>query len=207
MTIKLAKKVIKKKPMPKSLEKHFIKNGMKDYLLGENGVYERTAKLLEENRFVNKAFYVHLQQILPCIAFYEALLEKTNDKDEALKLYKEWGFDSLKRFANFIKKLMKIGLYKKMPIIFDKAIDKLFGTEAGFKSVKHPELPVFSRDIIICPYFETCKKYGYPELTQFFCKSDDITYGNMHPKLVWKRTKTIGRGDDCCDFRLWLKKD
>lgn len=34
-------------------------------------------------------------------------------------------------------------------------------------------------------------KYGCPELTQFFCKSDDICYGNLHPKLVWARNKTL----------------
>jgi len=24
----------------------------------------------------------------------------------------------------------------------------------------------------------------------------------MHPKLYWHRTKTLGRGGDCCDFCL-----
>lgn len=48
-------------------------------------------------------------------------------------------------------------------------------------------------------------KYGCPELTQFFCKSDDICYGNLHPKLVWARTKTLGMGGDCCDFKLYMK--
>ncbi|MBQ6608822.1 MAG: L-2-amino-thiazoline-4-carboxylic acid hydrolase [Oscillospiraceae bacterium] len=35
-----------------------------------------------------------------------------------------------------------------------------------------------------------------------FCDADDICYGNMHPKLIWGRTKTIGRGDECCNFLL-----
>lgn len=30
-------------------------------------------------------------------------------------------------------------------------------------------------------------------------------YDNMHPQLLWHRTKTLGRGDDCCDFCLKLK--
>lgn len=207
MNIKDAKKAIKGKPMPKSLEKRFIENGMENYLLGENGVYERTAKLLEENKSANKALFIHLQQILPCIAFYEALLAKTNNKEEALKLYEAWAYNNLEKYSIAIKRIMKLGFYKKMPAFFDKTIDKLFGPDAGFESKKLPDLPVFSRDIIVCPYFETCKKYGCPEITQFFCKSDDLTYGNMHPKLIWNRTKTLGRGDDCCDFRLWLKED
>lgn len=42
----------------------------------------------------------------------------------------------------------------------------------------------------------------FPELCRCFCDSDDITYDGMHPKLVWRRTKTLGRGGDCCDFCL-----
>ena len=44
--------------------------------------------------------------------------------------------------------------------------------------------------------------YNCPELCRCFCDSDDITYDGMHPKLYWHRTKTLGRGDDCCDFCL-----
>ena len=29
---------------------------------------------------------------------------------------------------------------------------------------------------------------------------------NLHPRLIWGRTKTIGRGDDCCDFMLKYKE-
>ena len=35
---------------------------------------------------------------------------------------------------------------------------------------------------------------------------DDAGYGNLHPKLIWGRTKTIGRGGDCCDFLLEYKE-
>ena len=31
-----------------------------------------------------------------------------------------------------------------------------------------------------------------------------ITYDGLHPNLYWHRTKTLGRGDDCCDFCLKL---
>lgn len=27
----------------------------------------------------------------------------------------------------------------------------------------------------------------------------------MHPKLKWGRTKTLGQGGDCCDFRLTIE--
>ena len=60
----------------------------------------------------------------------------------------------------------------------------------------------FRMDMLECPYMSICKKYGCPEIVPAFCVSDDVAYGNMHPRLVWGRTKTLGRGDDCCDFKL-----
>ena len=59
---------------------------------------------------------------------------------------------------------------------------------------------VWAIDMTRCPYHDTCVKYGCPELCRCFCDSDDVSYENLHPQLVWHRTKTLGRGGDCCDF-------
>ena len=40
-----------------------------------------------------------------------------------------------------------------------------------------------------------------------FCNADDVAYGNMHSKLSWERKKTLGRGNDCCDFILKIKNN
>ncbi len=45
-----------------------------------------------------------------------------------------------------------------------------------------------------------------PEIIKAFCHSDDVAYGNMHPKLDWVRSKTLGRDGDCCDFIINVKK-
>ncbi len=202
---KAAKKYIRKMLMPKSLQYEFQKNGMDTYL---EKVYQRTAKLLEDNQDSNKALQSHLQQILPCIAFYEVLIEKEGNREKALEVYDQWSLLGMEKAKKSIQNLMKIpGLYRLTPGIFNYLIDKMFGAEAGFQSKKVPGVKGFARDMVLCPYQLTCKKYGYPELTQFFCKSDDITYGSMHPKLVWGRTKTLGRGDDYCDFRLFIKNN
>ena len=37
-------------------------------------------------------------------------------------------------------------------------------------------------------------------------KKSFLTYDGLHPKLVWRRTKTLGCGDDCCDFMLHCQK-
>ena len=37
-------------------------------------------------------------------------------------------------------------------------------------------------------------------------KKYDISYTGLHPKLIWHRTKTLGRGDDRCDFCMKIMK-
>lgn len=204
MTTKEAVKTIRSKPMPKALEIAFKSEGYESEL---PSVYERVAELLGENASAGKALKNHLNQILPCLAFYEALLRITGDKEKALAFFDKWVFIRIEKIVPVAQAVMKLGLYKKMPDICDKMLDKLFGEAAGFESREVPDAPKFARDMTVCPYFETCKKYGCPEITQFFCKSDDITYGNLHPKLVWGRTQTLGTGGECCDFRLYIKQD
>lgn len=207
-SIKSAKNILKKEMMPSSLKAEFCKHGMEDEL---EKVYIRTAELIEDNQHASKALKTHLAQILPCIAFYEILIEKEGSKDKALSIYGDWALLKIEKVAKVIPKIMKFpGLYKTMPKLFDLMLDKLFGAAAGFESKTVPEMSgqkVFARDMIVCPYVETCKKYNCLEIAQFFCKSDDIIYGNMHPKLLWGRTKTLGTGGDCCDFRLYIKSE
>ncbi|MBP3819472.1 MAG: L-2-amino-thiazoline-4-carboxylic acid hydrolase [Butyrivibrio sp.] len=38
-----------------------------------------------------------------------------------------------------------------------------------------------------------------------FCENDVYSYGNL-PGLKFSRTKTIGAGDDLCDFKMELMK-
>ena len=201
--LKKAKKCIKKEPMPSSLEKEFKTSGLESLL---EGVYQRTAELLEDNQNASKARMAHLEQILPSIAFYEALLAKEGSQEKALAVFEKWCFIKIEKMAKWIPRIMKIpGLYKKVPGIMKIMLDKMFGHAAGFAYIEKEQKNGFAVDMTVCPYVETCKKYGHPELAQFFCKSDDICYGNMHPKLMWGRTKTLGTDADCCDFSLWIK--
>ena len=95
-TMKLAKKYIHSKPMPSSLEKEFKKNGLESLL---EKVYIRTAELIEENQDVSEAKMAHLKQILPSIAFYEALLEKERNQEQALAVYEKWCFLKIEKMA------------------------------------------------------------------------------------------------------------
>ena len=107
-------------------------------------------------------------------------------------------------FANSIDKGIKIpGLYRLMPRIFRSIMQKSFGENAGFKATYY-DCPnnEFRADMTVCPYLEMCRKYGCPEFVPAFCETNDVAYGNMHPNIIWGRTKTLGKGGDCCDFKL-----
>lgn len=191
--------------MPSSLQAEFKRNGLEDML---DKVYMRTAQLVKENENKPKGELEHLQQILPSIAFYETLRDKEGNQEKALNMFEKWCFQKIEKIAKIAKwipVIMKIpGLYKKIPSFMNKLLDAKFGPRAGFEYIQRDCENGFAADMTKCPYVETCKKYGCPELAQFFCKSDDICYGNMHPKLIWGRSKTLGTGGDCCDFNLYM---
>ena len=88
-----------------------------------------------------------------------------------------------------------------------KSTRSVFGPAAGFDSKElQVSNGIWRVDMMKCPYHDTCVAYGCPELCCCFCDSDDISYTGLHPKLIWHRTKTLGRGDDRCDFCMKIMK-
>lgn len=174
-----------------------------------NGALDRRLSELQ-NAHINetKEKKEHLElQILPGIAAYE-ILQTVMPKEEALQTvhgYVEQRAWKLK--AVFQKLVWLPGFYRLVPSLFTKGTRKMFGETAGFATVEHETSGgVWRVDMVKCPYHDTCVEYGCPELCPCFCDSDDITYDGLHPKLIWHRTKTLGRGNDCCDFDLHVRK-
>ena len=52
-----------------------------------------------------------------------------------------------------------------------------------------------------CLYRDVLTVFGAPELTAVFCRMDDLVYGRLAPQIIFTRTKTLGQGDECCNFR------
>ena len=83
---------------------------------------------------------------------------------------------------------------------------KMFGESSGFQNVFYPkEKGCFRMDVTACPYHKYLTELGCPELNVLFCENDVYTYGNL-PGLKFTRTKTIGAGDEVCDFKMELTK-
>ncbi len=169
---------------------------------------KRLKNLLRENENAPEEKMRHLKaQILPGIAAYETLQTVMN-KGEAFLQVHEYVQKHSRKAREKIEKLLKIpGLYRLVPAIFAIGMKKMFNEPAGFSSKDYKERGgVWRVDMLKCPYYDTCKKYGCAELCRCFCDSDDTSYDNLHKKLLWHRTKTLGRGDECCDFCLKIKK-
>lgn len=166
----------------------------------------RLDHLRAENAGESKEKLRHLEsQIMPGVAAYETL-QSVMPKEKAFKTVHGYVEKKAWRIRRAILKLMRLpGLWRLVPALFAKGTRKIFGETAGFAA---RELQtgggVWRIDMTRCPYHDACVRYGCPELCPCFCDSDDITYDGLHPKLRWRRTKTLGRGDACCDFCLRL---
>ncbi len=51
-----------------------------------------------------------------------------------------------------------------------------------------------------CFILKTLTDYGAKELTDCFCRVDDLIYSEMSPFIEWKRTQTLAKGSSSCDF-------
>ena len=170
---------------------------------------KRYEALRAENSSDSKELRSHsYKRIYPGIAVYEAMRSEGISQEKAAWYIREY-FQRLaaKRVPFFQRAIKTFGLARKFPYLFVAGVKKSCQPNAGFVY----ELPE-SHDnearinIVRCPYFEICKRYGCPEITAAYCYSDDAGYSNLHPNLIWGRTKTIGHGGDCCDFLLEYKK-
>lgn len=170
-----------------------------------NAAFDARLRVLRaENAGATKEKQRHLEgQILPGIAAYETL-QTVLPKDEALQTVHGYVEERAWKLKKMILAFLRLpGLYRRVPGMFCRETPKLFGETAGFAAKEiQTSGGVWRIDMTRCPYHDTCVQYGCPELCPSFCDSDDITYNGMHPKLFWHRTKTLGRGDDCCDFCL-----
>lgn len=171
-------------------------------------MHRRIEALREENAGASKEKWVHLEsQIMPGIAIYE-VLQTVVSKEEAVQIIHSYTNAHAQKAHTLFRRLLKIpGLYHTMPGIFKKGVAEKFGPAAGFQYItREATKDVIRFDMMRCPYHDACVQYGCPELCRCFCDSDDITYDGLHPNLRWHRTKTLGRGDDCCDFSLTVTK-
>lgn len=192
----------------RELTNHVAKEYPEQYLDMLPKIGKHYWSICEENQSEPDKVIMHTREnIYPAIAFYKAISEVTGDREQAYKFVADCLNKKAEKMSRVLRVLCKIPfIYRLAPGIMGIVIHKMYGKESGFEMKEYPkEKGSCHIDMNGCPYFSNCKKYGCPELTTAFCNSDDIAYGNLHPKLNWGRTMTLGRGNECCDFILKIR--
>ena len=142
--------------------------------------------------FMNAALYLCICEYLP--------------KEDAYQIME----DATVKYALPIGKLLdKVTRLPGMPRLFIKVFQKMlltsFNEAAGFTSIYHDMTnTAISVDITACPYQKYFTAAGCPELCKGACISDDVCYGYMK-RIEFKRTQTLGRGGEFCDYRFRVK--
>lgn len=141
--------------------------------------------------------------LFPTMAYYKALLDASYTKDKALFYVRK----ETTKAATIIQ--IKNHKLTKIPftyLLYRKAIKKVMkksypkeGFETEWICCNKKEIHFNMRR---CIYRDLTKKYGCEELCTVFCENDNITFKGLMPKIRFERTKTLGQGQDMCDFHL-----
>ena len=167
--------------------------------------FKRYEEIVAENQDEPKAYYMHTRdRIYPSIAMFDAMTAEDIGREETADFIVECYRWRAGMMAPKVKAIFKIpGLYRIVPKVFFNMTQKKFGPQMGFLAENmHLGKGEARFDMVKCPYNEKCKHYGCPEIVKGYCEADDILYGDMHPKLLWGRTQTLGKGGSCCDFKI-----
>ncbi|MDO5733989.1 MAG: L-2-amino-thiazoline-4-carboxylic acid hydrolase [Eubacteriales bacterium] len=164
----------------------------------------RLAELINENPNDSKALRRHSYAVIyPMIAAVQVRQKKGLEKSEAIAAVSQ---DYFQKFVlpnkKIMQKLLKFPLaYKFFIPICRLAMGTLYGEKAEFvNDLKVAKNNSYSYDVLKCPYHEICSRYNLAELVDTYCTTDDMVYGDLHEKIEFKRSKTLGRGDELCDF-------
>lgn len=166
--------------------------------------HRRLYNMYSEHQDLPKGVAKHTDLfIFPAAAIYLAMKEV--DPDMAYDVMKKIMAEKSAKTGKMIAKCCRIPGFRKFFLgMWDSMSHKMFGEASGFKNVFYPkDKRCFRMDITQCPYNKYLTEQGCPELTILFCENDIHAYGNL-PGLKFSRTKTIGAGDDLCDFKMEL---
>jgi len=155
-------------------------------------------------RFAQRALRMHLEtRILPGLALYQILRQEEDTEEAALIELDRLFVAGVQQAPG--RKLVKLleCLPDPFPIlrIVNRLALRAFPPEGWTFEWLEDSSRCVAYTFSECFYVNVLTAYGAPELTAHFCQMDDLLYGDLRG-ISWERTKTLGRGDDCCNFRF-----
>lgn len=196
-----AERIMKKKAHIKAEMDRAMPKAQSDELW--RAATEKLDSILVRYAALPKGVHMHTdKRIFPSAAIY-LTVKGVFGQREAYSIIENAAAQGCKGIAKKLAFLMRIpgmrGLFISM---WDPLTRRIFGTNSGFQNVFYPkEKGAYRMDIIACPYCRYFTELGCPELTKIFCENDERVYGNL-PGLEFRRTGTLGRGADRCDFYI-----
>ncbi len=200
-----AKRILRKKA--------FIKKEMDRQLGSElsDEIWKQTHQKLEgflrEYKDLSKGVHMHTDNyIFPASAIYLSAKEKT-DEETAYGIVENSAVALTGKAARLLDGILKLpGMTALFVKIWKPLCERMYGKNNGFENVYHPcEKDEFRMDIISCPFCRYFRELGCFELTKIFCENDDRVYGNLSG-IEFRRTSTLGKGVERCDFYFKRKK-
>ncbi len=149
----------------------------------------------------NRQLQWHLRDnILPGLAIYQMLRAEGQSQEMALAVMHRVMALNAVPYRKRIEQLGRLPLTYPLLRIFIRAAMRQYPSEGWEIAWKENSSQAIQFHMRSCFYFDRLTQYGAPELTAAFCGYDDLVYDQVSPYLVWKRTQTIGRGAEFCDF-------
>ena len=136
------------------------------------------------------------------IAYYHAVIQLTGNQEKAYDIVGRTYEDYFMAKSEKMRESCRKALFSQLvPPITADFIKKNFSDKEGFKSVnKSKGMKLCHIDIVRCPFHHYCAKYDCEDLTTAFCDVADEAFNHLHRGVSWDRTRTLGKGDDKCDF-------
>lgn len=187
--------------------------GRSDKLMAADFRKKASARLKEihvENPGIPISFRMHTDMnIFPAIAAYETMCSQGIAPEKAMEYIGSFFNNLCDKYAAVLRFGIKVFhlVHKTPQLMVDISLKTYKQGKDGsigftYRMPEKRDKRIARFDITSCPYAVFCRKYDCMEIMPLFCNSDDHKYGNMHRDLLWDRTGTIGKGNECCDFRL-----
>ena len=203
--MKKADKILKKKKFIKrEMERQFGRR-LSDEIW--ESARERLEGYLKEYEDLPEGVHLHTDNyIFPSSAIYLSAKEKT-DQATAYRIVENSASWLTDRAGGLLRGILLIPGFNSLFIRMMKGIyQKMYGKDNGFENIYYPDSKdEFKMDIVSCPFCRYFTKLGCPELTKIFCENDDRVYGRL-TGIEFRRTSTLGKGSDRCDFRFRRKR-
>jgi hypothetical protein len=141
------------------------------------------------------------ETLLPLLALYQALTMAIGDEVGALEATEAC------LHAEYAQRIRLMPVFSHLPGSFSllkriirRMVRTSFPAEGWEAQIVSDTRDRFEFTMHRCFYHETLQRYGASALTPILCKTDDWLGEALAPAIRWERTRTLGRGDEYCDF-------